>query len=164
MQRSLRKMDLPDHRAIALEQVHLTIQFIGDTPASDLDSVIESVERSCAGLSAFQLAPIRLVSLPERGPARLVAMETDAPASLREMHRRLVMRLARAVRSNLDDRFLPHFTLCRFRRSARMERIEQPIELAPFPIARIHLMRSVLAHQGAIHHEVSSFQLEGSPV
>jgi 2'-5' RNA ligase len=160
MLRLLRKADLPDHRATPLEQVHLTIQFIGDTPAKDLERVIESVERSASGLRRFDLAPEHLVSLPQRGPARLVALETDAPAPLRELHRRLVTRLANAVRSKLDERFLPHFTLCRFRRPRMMEPIRQALELEPFAVPRIVLMRSVLGPQGAVHHEVARFELE----
>jgi len=160
MLRLLRKLELPDHRPTPLEQVHLTIQFIGDTPANDLDHVVESVERSASGLRSFALQPQRLVSLPLRGPARLVAMETDAPPPLPELHRRLVTRLAHAVRSKLDDRFLPHFTLCRFRRPTPIEPIEQLVTLDPFPVARIVLMRSVLGPQGAAHHEVAGFELD----
>lgn len=159
MLRLMKRLELPDHRITPLEQVHLTIQFIGDITKKEVDDVVESVERSTAGLRAFQLAPQHLLTLPRRGPARLVAMETDGPPPLPELHRRLVTRLAHAVRSKLDDRFLPHFTLCRFRKPELLEPIRQAVDLDPFPVQRIVLMRSVLGPRGAAHHEVAGFDL-----
>jgi 2'-5' RNA ligase len=160
MLRLVKKLDLPEHRLTTIEQLHLTIQFIGDTPVKDLDRVIESVGRSASGLKRFMLVPRRLVSLPEGKPARLVALETDAPAALREMHRRLVTRLAAATRNKLDERFLPHFTLCRFRSPRMIEPIAREVELDAFDISRILLMRSVLGPQGATHDEVAGFELQ----
>src|SRR5690606_37699260 len=93
--RALRKMDPPlaNHRQTPPEQVHLTLQFIGDTPEGELDRVIESVERSASGIGPFELKPVRFMTLPPRGRPRLVALETDAPAGLLELQRRLAQRL-----------------------------------------------------------------------
>jgi len=142
---------LPDLRETPHHQVHLTAQFIGDTRASDLDDVIESVERSCAGLGAFDLAPRRLISLPHGPIARLIACETDAPPALLELHRRLAHRLAHNARERSGDRFLPHFTLARFRRPARINPIESDVAIPPFRVACVRLMRSVLRPSGAEH-------------
>src|SRR5690606_23530157 len=46
MLEALRTLTLPDYRITPIEQVHLTLQFIGDTPARDLDETIESVRRA----------------------------------------------------------------------------------------------------------------------
>jgi len=103
--------------ATPTEQVHLTLQFIGDTAERELDDVRESVARSCAGIDPFILTPRRLVSCPlnrSRGRARLIALETDLPSAMTELHRRLASRLARPKRGRADvekDRFVPHITL-----------------------------------------------------
>jgi 2'-5' RNA ligase len=149
---------LPDLRETPPHQVHLTAQFIGDTRAADLDDVIESVNRSCAGLNAFDLAPRRLISLPHAPVARLIACETDAPPALLELHRRLAHRLAHNARERSGDRFLPHFTLARFRRPTHLEPIEADVSIPPFPVASVRLMRSILKPMGAEHvaiHEVT---------
>lgn len=158
MLRAMRKLDPPAHRPTRLDQVHLTLQFIGDTPSRDLDAVSESVERSGAGIAPFMLTPWRLLSLPPRGRPRLIACETDAPAPLLELQRRLVTRLARKPRPNPGDRFVPHLTLCRFTRSARPHDVDHPVAIEPFPIDRVLLVRSILRPEGAEHapvHEVS---------
>jgi 2'-5' RNA ligase len=152
-------LNLPPHRPTPREQVHLTLQFIGDTPARKLESTIESMQRAVAGLPAFQLVPLRLITLPPRGPARLVAAQTSAPPALLEIHRRLATRLARNVRGKDEERFRPHLTLSRFRSPVSGFVIDQALELPAFSVDRIVLMRSTLAPDGAQHHEVASFAL-----
>jgi 2'-5' RNA ligase len=155
----LRSLELPSHRGLAADQVHLTLQFIGDTPPARLDEVRESLRRSAAGLAGFELRPLRLITLPERGPARLVAAETDAPAALLEIQRRLAARLARHPRPRAGDRFRPHLTLCRFRSPARIARIAREIAAEPFAVREVVLMRSTLLPEGARHDRVAAVEL-----
>ncbi len=110
---ALSRLELPAYRAVPAQQVHMTLQFIGDTPAPPLDKTTESVERSPDGVMGFDLQPRLLIRLPERGRSRLIAAEADRPAGLMEIQRRLAGRLARKARRNPSDRFRPHFTLCR---------------------------------------------------
>ena len=152
----LHRLKLPPHRFTPLPQVHMTLQFIGDTPVAELEETIESVERSTGGLSGFELTPLKLMTMPPKdgAPQRLVAAETDAPATLLELQRRLAIRLAGNVRRRPGDRFLPHITLCRFRSPTRMPRLDEPIELPSFAVNEIRLMRSTLKPAGAVHEEV----------
>jgi 2'-5' RNA ligase len=156
---TLNGLTLPPHRVVPAEQLHLTVHFIGDVPLRDVDRTVESVARSAAGLASFALRPLELISLPRRGRARLVAIETDRPAPLLEIQRRLVTRLARRVRSRPGDRFLPHLTLCRFSRPADLQRIEQPVKMDAFDVPHIRIMRSTLSHEGAVHHELDRIEL-----
>ena len=153
-------LTLPPHKTTALDQVHMTVQFIGDTPARELDQTIESFTRAASGLSSFSLAPQRLITLPERGPARLIAMETESHPTLMELHRRLALRLARNVRERQRERFLPHFTVCRFRSPTPGVRVDHPVDIQAFDVSEIRLMRSTLDPAGAIHHEVAACRLE----
>ena len=105
---TVKQMDLPAHRLTPEAQVHMTVQFIGDTPARELDATVESVMRAASGLTAFDLTPMELIALPERGPARLIAAQTDSPPQLMELQRRLASRLAT---------LFPYTTLFRSRKS-----------------------------------------------
>jgi 2'-5' RNA ligase len=154
-----RSAEWPPWRETPAGQVHLTLQFIGDVESSKVDDVVESVERAVAGVTEITLAPRRLRALPARGPARLVALETDTPPPLRLLKERLATRLSRRPRRDAADRFLPHLTLCRFRAPARGIRLDEPVEDAPFPIRGIRLMRSTLHADGARHDEIATFGL-----
>jgi 2'-5' RNA ligase len=156
---TLKGLTLPPHRTTPIEQLHLTLHFIGDVRTRDLDRTRESVARSAAGLEPFSLLPLKLISLPPRGRARLIAIETDRPAPLLELQHRLVSRLARKVRSRPGDRFLPHLTLCRFSSPVNLQRIEHSLEMNAFEVRDLRLMRSTLSHEGAVHHELERIEL-----
>ncbi len=163
MLRTLHKLSPPPdarNRATPLEQLHMTVQFIGDAPERDLDDITESIRRSASGLGPFPLKPTRLITLPERGTPRLIAMETDSPPQILELHRRLAQRLARSPRAKTGDRFLPHLTVCRFTASARPKPLEQPVSLEAFPVTAISLMQSTLRPEGAIHSVVTHVPLD----
>lgn len=157
MLRAIRKLELPTHKLTPPEQIHITMQFIGDTESRELDSVMESVERSAAGLKRFTLTPTQLLTFPERGPARLLAAETDAPPTLLEIQRRLAHRLARSEKH--DRPFRPHLTLCRFRSPVRNLIINEPLTTSPFEVNRIALMKSTLKPTGAVYAEVTAVEL-----
>jgi len=148
----------PRARTTPVGALHLTIQFIGDTSAKDLQGVIESVERSAAGIGVFDLTPHRVITLPERGHARLIALELDSPPMLRQLHARLVSRLARNPRDSHRDRFTPHLTLCRFDPGPRPD-VDVPIDLPAFAVDEIRVMRSVLQPSGADHSIVRAIRL-----
>lgn len=156
---ALGRLDLPGHRPTPAEHVHLTLQFIGDTRIKDLERVRESVERAASGVGAFRLRPLRLIGLPVRGPTRLIAAETDDPAPMLEIQRRLAHRLARSPRARPGDRFLPHMTLARFQRGGVRIDIEETLDLGNFRVEGISLMKSVLRPDGAAHTEVARFAL-----
>lgn len=176
-----RNLDLPDDRRQTPEdQVHITLQFIGDRPARELDSIVESIDRSRQGLRAFELTPLRLIGLPEPPtPPRLIAAETDAPNDMLELQRRLARRFARRGRTQPGDRFRPHLTLCRLAPGSPADigasgdgviddpasaNFFSPIELEPddpgrFVVDSIQLMKSVLSPRGATHEIVASIPL-----
>ncbi len=149
---SLTQLDLPPNRLVAPGQVHVTLHFIGETPASKIDAIAETVRHAAGGLDSFALTPRRLISLPQRPMVRLVAAETDQPAALMELQRRLVARLARNPRHRAGDRFRPHLTLCRLGSPAKLAAIEVPLGVPPFMVEKIALVCSTLRPQGA-HHE-----------
>lgn len=160
--RAAQALDLPPHRPTPPDQVHLTLLFLGEVDPRRLDSVIESAERAAAGIGAFELAPDRLISLPERGPARLVAAAAPEAPPLTELTRRLAHRLAahrRKERSRAGERFLPHLTLLRFRSAVAKLVVDEAIPVERFVVDRISVMRSTLLRGGAEHREVKEIGL-----
>jgi 2'-5' RNA ligase len=95
---ALGTLELPAHRVTPVGQVHLTLCFLASVDRTELSSIGASVERAASGLHAIDLEPTRLITLPGRGPTRLVAVECDAPAELLELVRRLASRLAMTPR------------------------------------------------------------------
>ena len=157
---ALRSLELPPHRETPPEQVHLTLHFIGDTDKRQLDDVIESVRRSASGLSVFSLDVDRLITLPERGPARLIAAAAKPQPTATELHERLARRLARPGKRR--ETFLPHLTLCRFDAPAA-NHLDHVIAREVFRVEEIVLVRSVLGPAGAAHAPVARIPLNSAP-
>ncbi|MBS0196051.1 MAG: 2'-5' RNA ligase family protein [Planctomycetes bacterium] len=151
---------LPPHRPTEAAQLHQTLYFLGGTRESDLPGVEESIERSCSGVASFRLTPKRMITLPERGLARLIAAETDAPPSLLEVHRRLVKRLLLPPRTPHRERFLPHFTLARFNGGGVQFRMDDVLDSEPIDVIQVVLVRSILKPGGAVHVPVRRFRLD----
>ena len=163
---ALDTMELPRGRRTPAEQVHLTLQFIGDRPIAAMAETIESFRKAASAISAFELVIDGLIMLPERGRPRLIAAEASAPpGAVVELHRRLASRLASEPRSQKGERFLPHLTLMRFDQgsadgSAGLAR-KTPIAPIVFAVREIALMRSVLRPEGAVHKIVERVALVG---
>lgn len=158
--KALRSLDLPPHRETPHEQVHLTLHFIGDTDKRQLDEVIESVRRSASGLSVCSLDVDRMITLPERGPARLIAAAAKPHPTASELHERLARRLARPGKRR--ETFLPHLTLCRFD-VPTLNHLDQVIAPVAFRVEEIVLVRSVLGPGGAAHAPVARIPLDSEP-
>jgi 2'-5' RNA ligase len=146
-------------RLVPPEQVHLTLQFIGETLERDLDDVTESVARSASGLRAGPVRCHSIAGLPDVGPLRVIAAMADIEPDLAEVQRRLAKRLARSARARSEGRFRPHLTLARIHPdfNARFESV--PIPPLSFDAAAISLVRSVLRPTGAQHIELARFEL-----
>ena len=143
---------LPEHRRTRVDKVHLTVLFLGEVDARDVDRTAESVERAAAGVRAFDLCPRWLMTLPPQKPARLVAAGTDAPSALIELRKRLVQRLSSGRRRVQD--FLPHLTLCRFTRPTPVELEPRPLDVEGFPVTELSLMQSRLEPSGSEHRRL----------
>ena len=149
----------PLHRFSAIEQVHLTLLFIGDRPGRELRDVAESTERAAAGVRAFELTAQELLTLPEKPEPRLLAATTNLPSPLIELHRRLVLRLAKPAQRRDSSEILPHLTLCRFDQQISVAPIHSPLSGPTFPVHRISLIKSVLLRGGALHETVATVEL-----
>lgn len=149
-----------DLRAVPAGQVHLTLLFIGNRSSRELDATLARVEASARGVPAFRVRPLRLVPLPRPGLARTLVAGTDRPASLLEIHERLVRRLARNPAPRPRDTFFPHLTLGRFRGESPCE-VDRPLAVEPFPVGSIAVFASELRPEGAVHRELARIRLDG---
>ena len=149
----------PAGRLVPLEQIHLTLQFIGKLSDKDLDQVIESVGLAIAGLKVQQLKPERIAAFPQKPPARLIAAVTSCPNVLREAQRRLSLRLARVSHASRDVDFVPHFTLVRFSPPQADYVLDRPCTVPPFSIREIHVLESILRPEGSGYVSLHQFTL-----
>jgi 2'-5' RNA ligase len=149
-----------DLRVVPSEQIHLTLQFIGDIGVREMPGAMESVRRAAAGVRAFVLTIESLATFPlgETAP-RLIAAIADSPPELLEIQSRLARRFARKARPKTHDRFIPHLTLGRFKPGAKAAAFRREVEPIRQPIGAICLMESILHPSGAEHRVLERVNL-----
>ncbi len=165
----------PGARWVRPESYHLTLAFLGEIEGTELDCARAAV-RAAASTGTFDLAFSGTELLPERGPARVLALSVDAGArECEEIYGRVNRALSLAASAAglpplnpewPDGRpFRAHVTLARagsrpFLRDSRKawEKIEALMQ-APCRISRCILYRSYLGPGGARYEPLVTVHL-----
>ena len=104
---------LPALRRVKLENLHVTLAFLGQTPDERLDDVTAAAREAAAHVSRFTLSLDRVGQFPERGRPRVVWLGIADGAAVVEVGAGVYAGLRRR-NLRFDDRPLaPHLTLAR---------------------------------------------------
>jgi 2'-5' RNA ligase len=147
-------------RAVAVESLHVTLCFLGWVELGE----IEAVARACAvvaGMSAAELRLARGIWLPARRPSVLAVELSDDGGRLGAVQAAASDALAEGGWYTPEKRrFLPHVTVARVGRGARVRRAELPPvpDDAAFPGTTVTLFRSRLSPAGARYEGLASVE------
>jgi 2'-5' RNA ligase len=150
---------------VAAETFHLTVRFLGEVEAAQLERVVVGCRRAVEGCGPFHLSLGRLGLLPSRRRPRAIVVGLGGDlAPLTRLWQR-IEGATRWLREQNEGRgFHPHVTLGRFRRQApRLEKIQVPDEFTvpplEFVVSTIEVKESVLLPRGAQHLRRASIPL-----
>ena len=147
--------------------IHLTIKFLGDVPASRIEDVKRAVEMATAGRSPFEIEVSEAGCFPSlRNPRVLWVGITTIPEPLIELHEAIEKELARLGFPREPRKFSPHLTIGRVRNpqnAARLaeELIKRGIEPESFRASEVIVMRSDLNPAGSIYTPLAVTPLRG---
>ncbi len=148
----------PALRLLAIDQVHLTLAFLGNVSLDDVDAledVIVEAVRDEPWPSALRVGPP--VWLAPRSPHVLAVEMVDEDGALGALQARIVAGCVEAIGFEPDRRaFLPHVTVARVRRGQvpRDYELEPAPEAAAWACAGVSLVRSELGPGGAQYSRV----------
>ena len=158
-------------RWVRPEQLHLTLQFLGEQPASAVEPLAAALRAVAAHHPPLRLRSGGLGAFPGWRRPRVLVLHVDGGPELAD--------LAAAVRAagaaacpgdRPDDKpWRPHLTLARFRGRADASLVAALREWRPEPppdtaVDRIVLVESRLGPGGARYRDVAEFPLAGDPV
>jgi 2'-5' RNA ligase len=148
-------------RPLAPSYLHATLCFIGWRPEPEIDSIAESC-RVLEGQPAPELSPGAALALPRRRPRVLAVSLEDPRGTLAAAQATLSSALVAGGWYEPERRpYLPHVTLARVGRGARLPRGTLP-SLPPqvaFRAARVTLYRSRLSRSGARYEPLAAIAL-----
>jgi 2'-5' RNA ligase len=166
VQRELKPLALGDVRWTNAEQLHLTLKFLGNVPASSVEAVKQSLAEACAGVRAFHLRAEGIGFFPNERQPRVVwvGFEGDENA-VTVLQTRVERLLAQFVEKPGTEKFLAHATLGRFQKYRR-HKTENLLPRAraladhvfgEWQVEDVGLFRSELSPEGARHTRVAVF-------
>jgi 2'-5' RNA ligase len=156
LQQQLRKGDA-QVSWVKPSNIHLTIKFLGDVPASKIETIRLAVERAVSSINKFEIEVGATGCFPSpRSPRVLWAGLSNLPESLKQLHASIEDELAREAFAREPKRFSPHLTIGRVRDPKGATRVAEDLmargfEPEAFQARELILMRSDLNPKGSIY-------------
>lgn len=141
-----------------MDTMHLTLKFMGDTPAEKIDPIIAALEQTARDHESFELRARGVGVFPSVKRARVIWTGVRSENEiLSDLHQRLDINLGTAGVPRSKKRFSPHLTLARLktrvdsRQLLEVIKAFQDVESEVFECAGLDLYQSVLTPSKAVH-------------
>ncbi len=168
---SLRRA-FPRHlvRWVAVENIHLTLKFLGDTPLSKLEKLKEFLAAEVASLAPFEVDLRGLGVFASFSRPRVIWAGVQDKGELVSLHKRVEAAASRIGSEAEGRRFSAHLTVGRVRQGFRDEgRIQireviernQGLDFGRIQVTSVHLFESQLKPTGAVYRSLFEARLAG---
>ncbi len=155
---------------VSLENLHITLKFIGETDDSRMDEIGRRSDMAASEVPEFPVELRGLGRLPAKGPIRLLVAGVHSPdMRLIKIDRLLEEKLA-GVGFPLDMKpFLGHLTLGRVRSNHGLNRLvrlmarHEDVFLGGWTVQRVALFSSTLDPRGSIYKRLHEGRLAVPP-
>jgi len=155
------------------EQLHLTLRFLGDVEAAQVEALTEALRAACRGFGALQLRAEGLGFFPDlRYPRVAWVGVQDQADQLQRLQQAVVAATEGFTTQEKEERFTGHVTLARIKGIKRPE--AEALATAATGIAdqlfgqwtayQIELVRSELLPEGARHSILAAIALGERPM
>jgi RNA 2',3'-cyclic 3'-phosphodiesterase len=153
---------IPAARSVPVEQMHLTLKFIGEVESSrllDIREVLLEISRP-----TFSLSLQGVGTFPPRGIPRVLWAGVHPLDNLLALRMAIEKKLAEIDIPREKQKYAPHLTLARLNNSP-LRHLQQFLagnaflKTPAFTVAAFSLYKSQLTRNGAIHTEVQKYAL-----
>jgi 2'-5' RNA ligase len=164
VQNRLKKVAPPNTvRWTAPENIHLTLHFLGEVAAADVEKIETALETVAATSPFFSLALADIGCFPNLRRPRIIWTGAQGnKAALEALHRKLGQALAETIGFKPDNRpYSPHLTLGRVKDKVpaqQLAQLGQALDREPaigrlveLPVSEICLMKSELKPSGPVY-------------
>lgn len=140
------------------DSIHLTLKFLGNLTASQIEMVIAAVQQACEGVSEFHLKTGERGAFPnlKRPKVFWVGLSYANDPTLINLQSKIEAVLAEIGFEKETRKFHAHLTIGRVRRFKNMDDVVQKFmeyDLAEieFDVQEVLIMKSVLTPKGAVY-------------
>jgi 2'-5' RNA ligase len=155
---------LPDARWVDVQQLHLTLRFIGEVG----EQLYQTIKNSLTEISEppFSLTLQGVGCFPPKRPPRVLWVGIERNEPLMRLAEKTEHILVEKTGLNPEQRkFSPHITIARFREPAPAKVADylarhSSFRTSTFPVDELHLYSSTLTSAGAEHHREATYALK----
>lgn len=155
-------------RWVAVENMHLTLKFLGDIPSPNVEMLTQMIQAEADSFHCFDIHLTGIGSFPNPKRPRVIYIGIQAPAALEAFQRQLES-ATRRLGYNVEERaFAPHLTIGRVRQNISpddQQKIRRALEASKIDslgIARVnsvHFYKSDLKPTGPVYTKLFSAHL-----
>lgn len=156
-------------RWVPIENMHLTLKFIGDVSPANVELLEQMLMTETIGCVPFSMRVGGLGAFPTSRRARVIWIGILAPAALESLQRGVESAAARLGYESETRPFSPHLTIGRVRQQVRasdQQRVRAALErtqvgdLGAAEVTAVHLFKSDLKPSGAEYTRLFSAPLK----
>lgn len=150
-------------KPVALDQLHLTLKFIGEVEGSrllDIEDVLKEISSS-----KFQLCLKGVGTFPPRGMPRIVWVGVNPLKNITALRNTIERNLVKIDIARSKKKYIPHLTIARLKNSPlhhlqRFLAANALMESPDFWVESFSLYKSQLTPGGVIHTPIRSYALD----
>ncbi len=152
-------------RWVPVENIHLTIKFLGDVSVSNLEMLQKILRAEACQHTPFEFSVGNLGAFPSISRPRVIWVGVEAPDELHALQHGIEAETARLGYAREKRPYAPHLTLGRVSRNADSDdtrRIREVLKsctvgfLGAARVQEVHLYRSELMPGGAVYTQIFS--------
>jgi 2'-5' RNA ligase len=150
-------------RWVPVENIHLTLKFLGDVSEKNLDVLQEIINAEAASQKKMEISIGRMGAFPKIRRPRVIWIGVESPPELLALQRSIEARTTRVGYPPDEREFSPHLTLGRVSRTASpsdVRKIGEILNASPVGflgaawVQAVHLFKSDLQPSGAIYSKM----------
>ena len=157
-----------DVRWTAIENLHLTLKFLGETPAEKVPEIREAIAKKANGFSPFVLQSGGVGAFPNPRKPQIVWLAVEGETGVLAQLAGEIDRAVQPLGFDLEKRpFRAHVTIGRVRSPRGLPELARRLQHAAgetvgpveWPVEGLHLVRSVLRPAGSEYTTLHHFPL-----
>lgn len=158
-------------RWVALENMHLTLKFLGEVPSENVEALTQMIHAQADSFISFDIHLTGIGSFPGPKRPRVIYIGIQAPAALEAFQRQLESATRRLGYNPEERAFAPHLTIGRVRQHISaddQQKIRRAIEESTIDspgtarVNSVHLYKSDLKPNGPAYTKLFSAPLKSS--
>jgi RNA 2',3'-cyclic 3'-phosphodiesterase len=156
-------------RWVPLENIHLTLKFLGDVSYKNLEMLTEIIQQIASGFHNFDISVGGIGAYPKIHKPRVIWIGLEGPSELTSLQHSIETETTRLGYVREERPFSPHLTLARVSRNANSHEIRQISSilgdykvgfLGVANVSEMHLLKSDLKPGGAIYTHMFTASLK----